>query len=63
MTADREAVKAAVPANACRWCDQEPRGHGQLWTVPVGWHSWEAPSDGLRKLRLLQRRASERRPR
>jgi hypothetical protein len=42
--------------NACRHCDEDERGHAQLWHPVVGFHRWEAPTDEVRLMRMKARR-------
>lgn len=47
---------AKTPPNGCAQCGLAERGHGQRYGIG-GWHTWDAPTDRLRKERMLARRA------
>ncbi len=32
---------------ACRWCEEPQRSHGQRYTAGIGWHAYTAPSTDL----------------
>ncbi|MFF5972266.1 hypothetical protein ACFY7C_12175 [Streptomyces sp. NPDC012769] len=42
--------------SACRWCGIEERSHSRQWKPPVGWHSWEQPTQAQIKARMIARR-------
>lgn len=44
------------PQNGCAWCGDEYRSHGMRYIEPIGSHQWIAPSNELRKARVLKRR-------
>lgn len=46
-----------IPApSGCRWCGVDEREHMQRWKPPVGWHTWEPPTQEQRKERMKARR-------
>lgn len=32
-----------VTPEACRWCEEPSRGHGQRYTAGIGWHAYTPP--------------------
>lgn len=40
----------------CRWCGLDQRPHFQQWKPPVGWHTWEQPTQQQIKQRMQDRR-------
>lgn len=45
-----------TPVEGCAWCGLAERGHGQRYTIRVGWHTWEAPDARLLRQRMWYRR-------
>lgn len=65
MQDDTAQDTAPIPVHACRYCPvpyRNPRGHAvhyQRWAdLPVGWHSWTAPTQEQIKERMIARRAA-----
>lgn len=50
------AMRSLPDVNGCFWCDQLERGHCNNWVTGPGWHLWTAPTNAMRKRRLLARR-------
>ena len=42
--------------NGCAWCGVEQRGHGTRWARVPGTHTFEAPPNALRLMRMRARR-------
>ncbi|MEU6168040.1 hypothetical protein [Streptomyces tanashiensis] len=57
----RRKVLALAPS-ACRWCGIEERAHFQQWKAPVGWHTWQAPTQEQIKARMVARRQTRTTP-
>ncbi|NUT31504.1 MAG: hypothetical protein HOV79_00365 [Hamadaea sp.] len=48
----------SVEVNGCAWCGELERGHARRWHAEIrAFHTYQAPSDELRKHRLIGRRA------
>lgn len=43
--------------NGCAACGADKDMHAQRWMPDVGWHTWIAPDDEVRKARMLARRS------
>lgn len=47
-----------IDPNGCQHCGGRERTHCQQWAKPAGWHSWTAPTDRQRLMRMRARRAA-----
>lgn len=56
--APAEERQAEADPSGCRWCGVPEREHLQRWKKPVGWHTWEQPTQEQIKERMHARRAA-----
>jgi hypothetical protein len=57
-----ETQDSVTDPSGCRWCGISQRDHMQRWKPPVGWHTWEQPTQEQTKARMRARRTERTRP-